>query len=118
MLIAVAVFLPVDARFSPAGLPRVAVVYGLHAALGIAILILSTTRGGTAHADRLALGLVLGAILNTFVYLALWPRNPMLIATSLICVLLGPVFFFSWSARTMVALGLFTCAGFALVGGI
>src|SRR5206468_2283473 len=69
-------------------------------------------------ADRLALGLVLGAILNTFVYLALWPRNPMLIATSLVCVLMGTVFFFSWSTRRMVLLSAFTCTGFALVGGI
>src|SRR5439155_17147117 len=108
--------LPVDARFSPAGLPRVAVVYGLHAALGIAILILSATRTGGAHADRLALGLVLGAILNTFVYLALWPRNPMLIATSLVCVLMGTVFFFSWGTRRTVFVSLFTVVGFVVVG--
>src|SRR5439155_23801602 len=37
---------------------------------------------------------------------------------SLVCVLMGTVFFFSWSARRMVFLAAFTCIGFALVGGI
>jgi signal transduction histidine kinase len=118
VLVAVAVFLPVDARFAGAGLSRVMVVYGLHAGLAIAVLILTCTRQGARHADQLALGLVLGAIVNTLFYLVLWPRNPMLIATSLICLLMGSAVFFSWSARRVLFLAVVSCLGFALVGGL
>jgi len=55
---------------------------------------------------------------NTLVYLALWPRYPVLIATSLVCLLIGSAVFFSWSERRMVLLAFVTCLGFAGVGAV
>src|SRR5207249_7602958 len=99
----------------PAGPRPVLVVYGAHATLGLAILLLSLTRWGARHADGLSVALAFGAAANTHLYVYLWPRNPVLVATALICLLTGCAVVFSWSARRMILLGAFTCVGFALV---
>src|SRR5206468_1436719 len=67
------------------------------------------------HADGLALALAFGAATNTLLYVYVWPRNLMLVATALICLLVGCAVVFSWSAPRMMLLGAFCCIGFALV---
>ena len=115
VFVSVAVFLPIDAHYSPAGLHKVLVAYGAHTTLALAILLASLTRWGARRADPLALTLGFGAAANTLLYVHLWPRNPMLIATSLVCLLMGCAVVFSWSAPRMVLLGAFVCVGFAIV---
>src|SRR6185369_17551333 len=85
ILVAVAVFLPVDFRYfaGPGAFP-VLIVYGLHAAIGIGVLLANHTSAGARAADGLAVVLVAGALLNSFLYLYLWPRDPLLIAAALI----------------------------------
>ncbi len=115
VFVSVAVFSPIDVHYSPAGPRPVLVVYGAHATLGLAILLLSLTRWGARHADGLSVALAFGAAANTHLYVYLWPRNPVLVATALICLLMGCAVVFSWSARRMILLGAFTCIGFMLV---
>src|SRR5439155_1230355 len=67
------------------------------------------------HAAGLSVALAFGAAANTHLYVYLWPRNPVLVATALICLLMGCAVVFSWSARRMILLGAFTCIGFMLV---
>src|SRR5207247_779194 len=115
VFVSVAVFLPIDAHYSPAGLHKVLVAYGAHTTLALAILLVSLTRWGARRADPLALTLGFGAAANTLLYVHLWPRNPMLVATSLVCLLMGCAVVFSWSAPRMILLGAFVCVGFAIV---
>ena len=115
VFVSVALFLPIDAHYSPAGLSRVLIVYGAHATLGLAILLATLTAWGARRADGLAVVLAFGAATNTFLYVYLWPRNPMLVATSLICLLMGCAVVFSWRPPRMILLSAFICAGFAIV---
>ncbi len=115
VFVSIAVFSPIDVHYSSAGLRPVLFVYGVHATLGLAVLLASLTRWGVRHADGLALALAFGAATNTLLYVYVWPRNLMLVATALICLLMGCAVVFSWSAPRMMLLGAFCCIGFALV---
>ncbi len=115
VFVSVAVFSPIDVHYSSAGLRPVLFVYGVHATLGLAVLLASLTRWGARHADGLALALAFGAATNTLLYVYVWPRNLMLVAIALICLLMGCAVVFSWSVPRMMLLGAFCCIGFALV---
>ena len=75
IFVSVAVFLPIDAHYSPAGLSKVLVVYGAHTTLGLVIQLASRTPWGARRPDGLALALALGAVANTNLYVWLWPRK-------------------------------------------
>jgi signal transduction histidine kinase len=115
VFVSVVVFLPIDARYSPAGLTRVLIVYGAHTLVGAVVLLASLTRRGARHPDALAMVLVLGAVANTNLYVYLWPRNPVLVANALVCLLMGCAVVFSWSTQRMAWISLLTLASFALV---
>ncbi len=115
VFVSVAVFSPIDVHYSSAGPRPVLFVYGVHATLGLAVLLASLTRWGVRHADGLALALAFGAATNTLLYVYVWPRNLMLVATALICLLMGCAVVLSWTAPRMMLLGAFSCIGFALV---
>jgi signal transduction histidine kinase len=115
IFVSVAVFLPIDAHYSPAGLSKVLVVYGAHTTLGLVILLASLTRWGARRPDGLALVLASGAAVNTNLYVYVWPHNPVLAANALVCLLMGCAVVFSWSAQRMAFFGLGTFALFALV---
>ena len=115
VFVSVAVFLPIDVHYSSGGVRPVLFVYGVHATLGLAVLLASLTRWGVRHADGLAFGLAFGAAANTLLYVYVWPRNPMLVAIALVCLLTGCALVFSWNARRMAVLGTFCCLGFVLV---
>ncbi len=115
VFVSIAVFSPIDVHYSSAGPRPVLFVYGVHATLGLAVLLASLTRWGVRHADGLALALAFGAATNTLLYVYIWPGNLMLVAIALICLLMGCAVVFSWSAPRMMLLGAFCCIGFALV---
>jgi signal transduction histidine kinase len=120
-LAAAVVLLPVQAfGASRAAFPALLLIYAIHAALSLSVLLASFTEVGTRHADRLSLVFVLGLTVNLLLYLYLLPyavpTYPSLISNALTCLLIAGAVLFMWDTRRMVLVGLFMCIGFALTG--
>ncbi len=108
--------LTVDAR----QLPALLVIYVIHAALAGFVLMASFTGLGARHGDGLGLLFALGLASNLLLYLYLLPyavpTYPSLMSSAFTTLLIAGVVLFSWSARRTTLVGVFICAGFALVG--
>jgi signal transduction histidine kinase len=112
-------FLPLEARRGQADvLFPLLVLYGVHTLLSGALLLVSQTALGARNADRLAVVLVAGHVVNLHVYLYLWPAHPELVAGILTCLLVGSTVLFSWSTRRTLVLSVAACLAFVIVGRV
>jgi len=110
-------FLPVEAGYvSSELLWSLLLLYGFHAVLTNAILIVSFTETGERNADSLALFLVVGHASSLLVYLALWPTYPGLVGGVLTCLLVGASILFSWQTPRVVTIAALVCTAFLAVG--
>jgi signal transduction histidine kinase len=112
---------PVQAFAIPrAQLPLLLLVYAIHLAIAIPVLVATFTRFGTRHADRLSVVFVAGLAANLLFYFYALPyavpTYPSLMSSAFTCLLIAGAVLFSWSARRMAVAGALVCAGFALVG--
>jgi signal transduction histidine kinase len=120
-LLAPLVVYPIQARYTPAAAAGpLLVVAALHVAITGLVLLVSLTRAGARHADRLSVVFVLGVAANLLLYVHLLPVStptyPSLAAYPLTCLLIAGAVLFAWSVGRIVWVGLATCAAFALIG--
>src|SRR5256886_1766604 len=116
-------FLPLQVYYlEPRALLKVVPFYGLAAALGGAVLVVTRTALGTRYARPLSLVFVLALASDLLVYVYLepyvTPTYPAIVANLLTCLLIGSAVLFAWSPWRTVLAGTLMCAGFALVGAI
>jgi len=116
-------FLPLQAYYlEPAALLKVVPYYGIAAALGGGLLIVTNGALGTRYPQQLSLVFVLALAcdLLTYVYLEPYatPTYPAIVANLLTCLLIGSAVLFSWSTWRTVLAGTLMCAGFVLVGAV
>ena len=106
----------VDARQRPALL----VIYLIHTALSGFVLTASFSALGARRGDGLGLLFVMGMASNLLLYLYLLPyavpTYPSLMSSAFTTLLIAGAVLFSWSAGRTTLVGVFICAGFALVG--
>jgi signal transduction histidine kinase len=112
---------PLHARYvTGETLARFLLVYGLAAALVLALLAGFATAAGRRHAGALSLCLVLGLAMTLELYTYLLPYSlptyPSLTASLLGLLLVGGAVFFGWSARRALVVSAIVGVGFALVG--
>ena len=110
---ALLLFLPFDAqRGTPDTLRARLVVYGVHAALTLSVLVISFLGVGQRHTDALTTIFALGIAANTLGYFYMVPAGPSPIVSALTCLLVGTAVLAAWSSRramlvcTLVWLGL------------
>ena len=116
-------FLPLQVYYlEPRALLKVVPFYGLAAALGGAVLVVTRTALGTRYARPLSLVFVLALASDVLVYVYLepyvTPTYPAIVANLLTCLLIGSAVLFAWNTWRTVLAGALMCAGFALVGAI
>jgi signal transduction histidine kinase len=92
------------------------VVYGVHTALTIGVLVASFLAFGQRHTDALTTVFALGIAANTLGYFYAAPSGPTLIVSALICVLVGTAVLAAWSSRRAMLVCALVWTGFLAVG--
>jgi len=114
---ALLVILPFDARLGePATLRARFVVYGVHTALTVGVLVASFLRFGQRHTDALTTIFALGIAANTLAYFYTVPGGPTLIVSALTCLLVGTAVLAAWSSGRAMLVGALVWLGFLGVG--
>ena len=78
------------------------VVYGVHAALTLSVLVMSFFPVGQRHTDALTTIFALGIAANTLGYFYMVPAGPSPIVSALTCLLVGTAVLAAWSSRRAV----------------
>jgi signal transduction histidine kinase len=114
---ALLVLLPTDSRFAESDtiVPRL-ILYGVHATLTVAILVVSFLPFGRRHTDALTLAFVGAISANVLLYFFVSPGQPGLIASALACLLIGTSVLGAWSSRRTFLVSALILVGYLIVG--